>query len=197
MCIDKISEEFAMDQWDKKRNVMQRYDLTAHLYDMRYAEEQTAKIEAAVKSINLEKHNLVLDVGCGTGLLSDYVANKARMVVGLDISRKILFQAREHAKKFPNVHLICADADTMPLKENIFDYAFAVTLIQNMPNPLENLNEVKRVTKETAVIVVTGLKKKFSLEVFEELLRNAGLNMFALKNENLRCHVAVCTKLLY
>ena len=186
-----------MDQWDKKRNVMQRYDLTAHLYDMRYAEEQTAKIEAAMKSINLEKHNLVLDVGCGTGLLFGYVANKARMVVGLDISRKILFQAREHAKKFSNVHLICADADSVPLKENIFDYAFAVTLIQNMPNPLENLNELKRVTKETAVIVVTGLKKKFSLEVFEELLRNAGLTMFALKNENLRCHVAVCTKLLH
>jgi len=192
MCIDKISEEFAMDQWDKKRNVMQRYDLTAHLYDMRYAEEQTAKIEAAMKNINLEKHNSVLDVGCGTGLLFGYVANKARIIVGLDISRKILSQAREHAKKFPNVHLICADADNMPLKENIFDHAFAVTLIQNMPNPLKTLNKVKRATKKTAVIVVTGLKKKFSLEVFEELLRNAGLDIFALKNENLRCHVAVC-----
>jgi len=186
-----------MKEWDKKRDVMQSYDSTAHLYDMRYAEEQTAKIEAAMKSINLEKHNSVLDVGCGTGLLFSYVANKARMVVGLDISRKILFQARAKAKKFPNVHLICADADNMPLKKVIFDYAFAVTLIQNMPNPPESLNEVERVTRENAFIVITGLKNKFSLEVFEELLKKAGLDLFALMNENLKCHVALCTKILY
>jgi ubiquinone/menaquinone biosynthesis C-methylase UbiE len=197
MCIDKISEEFAMSQWDKKRDVMQRYDSTAHLYDMQYAEEQTAKVEAAMKSVNLEKHNLVLDAGCGTGLLFGCVANKAKTIVGLDVSRKILFQAKEQAKNFPNMHLIWADADNMPLKENVFDYAFAVTLIQNMPNPLKTLSEVKRVTKENAVVVVTGLKKKFSLEVFEELLRNAGLNTAVLKNENLNAHVAVCTKVLH
>jgi len=184
-----------MDQCDRKRNVMIRYDLTAHLYDMRYAEEQTAKIEAAMKNINLEKHISVLDVGCGTGLLFGYVANRARMVVGLDISRKILCAARERAKRFPNVHLICADADNIPLKENVFDYAFAVTLIQNMPNPLRTLNEIRRVTRKNAVVVTTGLKKKFTLEAFEELLRNAGLDILALENENLKCHVAVCPRL--
>ena len=186
-----------MKEWEKKRDVMQSYDSTAHLYDMRYAGEQTAKIEAAMKSINLEKHNLILDVGCGTGLLFSYVASKARMFIGLDISRKILSQANVKAEKFQNVHLICADADNMPLKENIFDYAFAVTLIQNMPNPLRTLNEVKRVTRGNAVIVITGLKKKFSLEVFEKLLKKAGLNLSDLLNENLKCHVAVCTKILH
>jgi len=186
-----------MKGWEKKRDVMQSYDSTAHLYDMRYDGEQIAKIEAAMKSINLERHNLVLDVGCGTGLLFGYVASKAGMVVGLDISRKILFQAKGKAKKLENVHLICADADNMPLKEGIFDCAFVVTLVQNMPNPLESLNEVKRVTRENAVIVITGLKKKFPLEVFEELLKKADLNLSAMMNENLKCHVAVCTKFLH
>jgi hypothetical protein len=35
-----------MGSWLKKRRVMQRYDLTAEIYEMRYVEEQTAKIEA-------------------------------------------------------------------------------------------------------------------------------------------------------
>ncbi len=185
-----------MKGWEKKRDVMQSYDSTAHLYDMRYAGEQIAKIEAAMKSVNLERHNLVLDVGCGTGLLFSYVANKVRMVVGLDISRKILFQAKAKAKKFQNVHIICADADNMPLNENIFDYAFAVTLIQNLPNPPKSLNEVKRVTRENAIIVITGLKKRFSIEVFEKLLKKADLIFSAVIDENLKCHVAVCTKIL-
>ncbi len=186
-----------MKEWDKKRDVMQRYDLTAHIYDMRYAEEQTAKIEAAMKKINTEKNSSILDIGCGTGLLFDYVANKSKTVVGLDISRKILLQARKNAKKFPNVHLIWADADNVPLRKGAFNHVFAVTLIQNMPNPDKTLNEIKRIAKEDAVMVVTGLKKKFSLEIFQKLLRNAGLNINALKNESLKCHVAVCTSFLH
>lgn len=186
-----------MSEWDKKRNVMQRYDLTAHIYDMRYAEEQTAKIEAAMENISVERESTVLDVGCGTGLLLNYVANKAGAIVGLDISRKILLQARERGKNFSNVHLILADADNMPLKEGIFSLLFAVTLIQNMPNPFKVLNEVKRVTKENAIMVITGLKKKFYIEVFKKLLQNAGLNVIILKNEGLKCYVAVCTEFLH
>jgi len=186
-----------MSEWDKKRDVMHRYDLTAHIYDMRYAEEQTAKIEAVMESISMEKEGLVLDVGCGTGLLFEYVACKAEAIVGLDISRKIVLQAKKHAKKFPNVHLILADADNMPLKEDVFSHVFALTLIQNTPNPLKTLNEIKRVTKGNAVIVITGLKKKFPIKAFKRLLHDTGLDVIALKNESLKSHVAVCTKFLH
>jgi len=183
-----------MSEWDKKRDVMQRYDLTAHIYDMRYAEEQTAKIEAVMESISMEKEGLVLDVGCGTGLLFNYVANKAEAIAGLDISREILVKAKKRAKEFLNVHLILADSDNVPLKEDVFVYVFALTLIQNTPNPFKTLNEIKRVSKENAVIVVTGLKKKFPVKAFKRLLHDAGLDIIALKNESLKSHVAVCSK---
>jgi len=173
---------------------MQRYDLTAHIYDMQYAEEQAAKIEVAMKSVGMEKYGLVLDVGCGTGLLFSYVAEKAEVTVGIDISRKILLQAKRRTENFPNVCLIWADADYMPLKENTFSHVFAITLIQNTPNPVKTLNEIRRVAREDAVIVVTGLKKTFTLEGFEELLQEAALHIVVLQDEGLQCYVAVCTK---
>lgn len=185
-----------MNEWDKKRDAMQHYDLTANIYDMQYAEEQEAKIEAAVKGLNIEKHGLVLDAGCGTGLLFNHVADKADGVVGLDISREILLQAKKRAKKFQNVNLILADADHMPLIDNSFSHVFAITLVQNMPDPVKTLNEVKRVAKTDAVIVVTGLKKKFTVEIFEELLRKVGLKALEIRNGNLKCHVAICIKIL-
>ena len=40
-----------MNGWLKKRRVMRRYDLTAEMYDMRYAEEQAAKIRAGLKHV--------------------------------------------------------------------------------------------------------------------------------------------------
>ena len=194
---DKISEGFGMSEWDKKRDVMHRYNLTAHIYDVRYAEEQTAKIEAIMESISMEKEGSVLDVGCGTGLLFNYIASKTKMIVGLDISRETLLQAKKRARKFANVHLILADSDNVPLKKDVFSHVFALTLIQNAPNPFKTLNEIKRVSKENAVIVVTGLKKKFPIKAFKRLLHDAGLKVIPLKNESLNCHVAVCTKFLH
>jgi phosphatidylethanolamine/phosphatidyl-N-methylethanolamine N-methyltransferase len=184
-----------MSERNKKRRIMRRYDSAPHIYDMRYAEEQTAKIEAALQCVNVKKHDMVLDVGCGTGLLFDYVATKAETIVGVDISRKTLLQAKKRSGKFSNVHLIWADADGLPLKDDVFSRVFAVTLIQNIPNPIKTLDEVKRVTKKNAVIVVTGLKKKFSHEIFERLLRKIGLNVIEMEDGNLKCYVAICSKL--
>jgi ubiquinone/menaquinone biosynthesis C-methylase UbiE len=172
---------------------MQRYDLTAHIYDMRYAEEQAAKIEAALKNLNIEKHSIILDAGCGTGILFDYVANKAETTVGVDISRQILIQAKKSAKKFSDAHLILADADNMPFKEKMFSHVFGITVIQNMPNPAKTLKEIRRVAKDDAVIVITGMKKAFDKDGFEELLRNVGFKIATLMDEGLKCYVAVCT----
>jgi ubiquinone/menaquinone biosynthesis C-methylase UbiE len=181
-----------MSEWKSKREVKQRYDSTAHIYDRRYSEEQTAKIEAALEHVNLQKRGLVLDAGCGTGLLFNHFANKAESLVGLDISRKMLLQAKNRERHLSDAHLIWGEADNMPLKEDAFDYVFAITLIQNTPSPIETLNEIKRVAKRDAVMVITGLKKKFTLKDFETLLHDAGLSVIALQSENLNCHVAVC-----
>jgi ubiquinone/menaquinone biosynthesis C-methylase UbiE len=183
-----------MSEWNKKLRIMRRYDLTAHIYDMRYSEEQTAKIHAALESVSIKKHSIILDAGCGTGLLFNHIAEKAETIVGLDISRKILLQAKEHSRKFANVHLIWADADSLPFNDEVFSNVFAITLIQNMPNPAKTLKEVERVTRNDEIIVVTGLKRKFSLKGFVRLLRKTGLSMIEIKNENLKCYVAICSK---
>lgn len=180
-----------MNAWDKKRSVMSRYNLTANMYDMRYAEEQTAKIKAALETIVLEKGSTVLDVGCGTGILFNHVADKAETVVGIDFSKQNLLQAKKHAESYQNVNLILADADSMPLKEKTFTHIFGMTLIQNMPNPAKTLSEIKRVANKDGTIIVTGMKKAFNLEGFKKLLRKIGFEVVLLKHEGLQCYVAI------
>lgn len=171
---------------------MQRYDVTAQIYDLRYAEEQTAKIKAALKHLKA-KGCVVLDAGCGTGILFNHVAGKARMTVGLDFSKRTLLKAMERAKNHAGVNLVRADADNMPLRDKVFDMVFAMTLIQNAPGPTETLKEIRRVAKDNALIVITGLKRVFSRSTLEHLLKNSGLNIVAMENEGLMCYVAVCT----
>lgn len=194
--LHKTSERIGMDEWSQKLDAMQHYDLTAKTYDLQYAEEQKAKIEAALENVKVAYNSLILDVGCGTGLLFEYVAGKAETVVGLDISRGLLEQARKRAVKFGNVHLVLADADHAPFKNEVFSHLFAVTLLQNMPTPEKTLAEIKRVAKREALIIVTGLKKKFSMKAFEGLLRKLDLNIIETRGDNdaLKCYVAVCVK---
>ncbi|MEM3090514.1 MAG: methyltransferase domain-containing protein [Candidatus Bathyarchaeia archaeon] len=185
-----------MSEWKLKRGSMRLYNLTAKSYDEQYAEEQRAKIENALKSLKIDDHSLILDCGCGTGLLFEYVAKKADIVIGLDISKNILAEAKRRAKAFGNVGLVLADADYPPFKDDVFSHVFAVTLLQNMPDPHRTLAEICRVAEENAYIVVTGLKKKFSLKVFKSLLLKLGLNVIEISNGNdsLKCYVATCKK---
>jgi len=186
-----------MDRWGKKRRIMRCYDVTARIYDMRYAEEQTAKIKAALKNMKLTKRNYALDVGCGTGILFNYVADRVNNIVGLDISKKMLAKARDNAHNSQNICLVAADADNMPFRDSSFERVFAFTLIQNMPSPVRTLKEIERVAAQNALFVITGMKKSFSKEDFKKLLDNAGLRIVDLEEEDLKCYVAVCIRIFH
>jgi len=183
-------------KWNKKLEVMRHYDRSAPVYDAQYAEEQNAKIKALLNNLNINKNSLILDVGCGTGLLFEHIGKQAKRLIGLDISSKILKEAKKRVKLFPKVVIIRADADYAPFPNEIFDAVFAITIIQNIPNPILTLYEMKRISKKDAAIAVTGLKKEFSQEKFIGLLKEAGLEISIMKiNDCLKGYVAICKKL--
>jgi len=186
-----------MTEWRKKRQTKRHYNHSATVYDAQYYEEQETKIKTALAEFNLKKENLILDAGCGTGLLFPHIAERVKLIVGVDISPCILKEAKKRVKKYSNTTVIIADTDYTPFSNDTFDAVFAVTLLQNMPKPKQTLNEMKRVTKQNTIIVVTGLKKAFSRKEFTQLLREAGLKIKVLKlNENLKEYIAICTKIL-
>ncbi len=184
-----------MSKWNHKRDVMRDYDVTAQMYDMRYSEEQEAKYKETFASLEVADHNVVLDVGCGSGLLFGHVASRTEMMVGVDISRNLLLKAKERAKEHVQAHVVQADADYLPFKDEAFSLVFAFTVLQNMPYPLETLQEIERASKSNAFIVITGLKKIFSLVKFADMLEIAGLIVFSfLDAAPLKCYIAVTVK---
>ena len=89
--------------------------------------------------------------------------------------------------------LFCRLTLTTCLLENaFFDAVFAFTVLQNMPEPSETLNQLKLVAKPGGKVVVTGLKKAFSLNAFMDVLEGSGLCMVSFVDmEDLKCYVAV------
>jgi len=184
-----------MTEWKQKRQHMHYYNRTANLYKLRYTEEQNLKIKAAVENLEFPKQGSILDLGCGTGLLLPRIQEMAKNIVGLDISKDMLGEVKHSMKRSVNVHLVLGDADNTPFRNNYFDAVFAITLLQNMPNPQHTLKEVKRVTKPNASMIVTALKKRFTENSFLKLLKEANLKHKLLETDpNLKCHIAICEK---
>lgn len=182
-----------MSEWNRKRKVMRRYDHSASVYDVQYTDEQEAKIKAALNELKLKQSSSVLDLGCGSGLLFPHIAIDVGLLVGLDFSSKILKLAKKRARKYSNIAVLRADADLLPFQDRTFNTIFAMTLLQNTPNPLYSLREIQRVAQSKAAVIVTGLRKEFSQEKFVHLLKRARLEILALKAESqLKGHVAIC-----
>ena len=184
-----------MAEWNKKREVMRHYNSLVPVYDAQYGEEQDAKMKVALSSTTLKKDSLVLDAGCGTGLLLKHLGRSVKLLVGLDMSSRILKEAKKRVKQLPTIAVVRADADFTPFQHNVFDATFAITLLQNVPDPLVTLREMKRVSKDRAFFVISGLKKRFSREAFVKLLQRAGLEVSVMESSGeLKGHVAVCWK---
>lgn len=193
--IHKSSEGLLVNRWKQKQSVQRRYNITAKTYDQRYCNEQTVKYRAALDNITISKDAALLDVGCSTGLFFSHIANKAGLLVGLDLSRELLLQANKRAKHYKNVFLVLGDADNLPFIDQFFNSVFIFTVLQNMPTPSTTLNEISRATKPDAHIVVTALKRAIPLETFSKLLKKAKLSTITLKGDDaLQCYVVISIK---
>jgi ubiquinone/menaquinone biosynthesis C-methylase UbiE len=172
--------------------VTNRYNTTAESYDEQYAQEQAAKYRAAQKVLEPTCYSTVLDVGCGSGLFFPCIADKVQLVVGVDISRNLLFKAKTRAKPFYNVHIVQADADYLPFKTAAFDVVFSFTMLQNMPTPKKTILEFKRQITVDGKLVVTGLRKVFDLIAFLNLFETSGLRLFEfIDDPDLHCYIAI------
>ena len=183
-------KEPQLASWKDKRKVMQQYNATAKGYNELHGEEQNAKYHVTLKNVDVASCT-ILDFGCGSGLFFKEVANKAKLVVGVDISRNLLLLAKDQARGLDNVSVVQCDADHLPFFDGFFDMVFAFTVLQNMPQPSITLMELRRVAKEKSKVVITALKKAFELPLFLDLLEAAGFRVVSfVDDEALKCYVS-------
>ncbi len=97
----------------------------------------------------IERARRVLEVGCGTGaVLAEVPGPAARF--GLDLEPARLAEARIHA---PGARLLCADAHALPFPDRAFDVTFCHFLLLWTRDPLQVLQEMKRVTRPGGAVL--------------------------------------------
>jgi ubiquinone/menaquinone biosynthesis C-methylase UbiE len=97
---------------------------------------------------NIEKAVKILEVGCGAGLSTRYIAKKYDVeIVGVDISEKMIDKAKKRNKGLENAEFLVADAQKLPFEDDTFDIVFTESVVSVVPNQLKAIKEFKRVVK--------------------------------------------------
>jgi ubiquinone/menaquinone biosynthesis C-methylase UbiE len=117
------------------------------------APERVARLEIErVVSLCLEAANLnnMLDVGVGSGLFAEAFAQNGLKVAGVDVNPEMIAAAQQYV---PEGDFREADAEALPFPENSFDLVFFGLLLHESDEPLQVLQEARRVARQRVCIL--------------------------------------------
>lgn len=164
----------------KKKSIIDRYNSTANFYDERYKTIQEEKYKISLINYTL-KEKTILDCGCGTGLLGEYILNSKNEkeifnsnFVAVDLSLNMLLKFKQKLLKLKNkecISLILADIENLPFRDKKFNFIFSFTSFQNLPQYFKGILEVLRVCSVAGDLILTVLRKKLDLDNLMDFLK--------------------------
>jgi len=99
----------------------------------------------------------ILEVGCGTGQMSLFLAGADRLIVGADFQRASLALGRAAAARFgvEGVHFVETDLRAPGLRAGAFDVVLALGVLHHTPDPRFAFRAIARLVRPGGVVVVT------------------------------------------
>ncbi|WP_161598789.1 class I SAM-dependent methyltransferase [Geobacter sulfurreducens] len=114
-------------------------------------------INNALISSNAKFNSKVLDIPCGTGRLSIYLASQGYNVIGVDISDSMVevsrIKANNHIFK-DKLEFLVSDATSLPFEESSFDCVVSLRLFGHVPPDIRTkmLTEFSRVSRGPLIL---------------------------------------------
>jgi len=103
----------------------------------------------------------IVEVGCGTGQMSLYLAQGERQVIGADLTRASLLLAADAAQRFgiKGISFVETDLATSALRPGSFDLVYCSGVLHHTPNPRASFAHIARLARPGGMIVL-GLYNK-------------------------------------
>ena len=162
------------------------YEKLAVVYDLVFGPTLHPGRLEAIKKMNIQPGDSVLEVGVGTGInLPLYPSSCA--ITGIDLSTPMLDRARERIfdKVLRNSRVVEMDAAAMTFPDESFDIVYAPYLISVVPDPVKVAQEMRRVCRRGGRIVILNHFKS----------QNAVLSRFDTAISALTVHIGFKTDL--
>lgn len=115
--------------------------------------------EAAVSQLEIRPGTRVLDLGCGSGVVSRLLVERfaAGQVVGLDLNPAYAAAARSLAaeRRIPRLTFLAGDARQLPFPDDTFDVLWAAFVVEYLAADIPSvLAELARVVRPGGIVAV-------------------------------------------
>ncbi len=148
---------------DTKEIIKQNWDNSSLNYDqcpghgIQSEKEKNAWKSILTQAVGNDTLN-VIDVGCGTGVISLLLSEMGHNVTGIDLSEGMLTKAKEKASGLHlTVDFTIGDAENPLFSDESFDIVINRHLLWTLPHPEKAIKEWKRILKPGGkVIIIDG-----------------------------------------
>lgn len=131
-----------------------------------YAEYQR-HINSYIFASKFIENKVVLDIACGSGTGTTYLAGKgAKAVVGADVSQEALRDAKRYDKARKRVEFILSDAEALPFASNSLDVIVSLETIEHLTHLGRFLAECGRVLGKKGIFICSTPNKKVYSPLF-------------------------------
>ncbi|HLC10415.1 MAG TPA: class I SAM-dependent methyltransferase [Candidatus Bathyarchaeia archaeon] len=141
------------------RKVRDYFELVSPQWDVMrknlYGEEVR---EAVLNAVHVSASDTVLDVGSGTGFLTEAVAKIAAKIIALDFSRGMSEEAIAKMGE-GNVEFRIGNVESMPLQDSSVDVVIGNMVLHHCPHPEIAISEISRVLKPRGRIAISDLQE--------------------------------------
>jgi len=131
------------------------YTTYAGFYDQVFGKVFQEGRESAIRNLNVQPGEHVLEVGVGTGIALPMYPSHCR-IVGIDLSEGMLAKAKERAEtlQLSHVQLQIMDAGAMEFDDDSFDTVVAAYVVTAVPDYRKVVNEMIRVCRPGGRIIM-------------------------------------------
>jgi len=138
----------------------QYFDKVAPLWDkMRRGFFPERVREKAILLANVQPGKIAVDIGAGTGFITEELLKKGLKVIAIDQSEAMIREMKKRFKDKSAIDYRIGKAKNLPVKDGYADYAFANMFLHHVENPLAAIKEMFRILKPSGTLVITDLDK--------------------------------------
>jgi ubiquinone/menaquinone biosynthesis C-methylase UbiE len=144
------------------------FDKEADIYDSWYKTKtgnliDQLETDLAIELLQPKPGSKVLDIGCGTGNYSIKLAQAGCKVVAIDVSQNMLDIAKKKTTELNlEIDFRLGKSENLVFPDNSFDAVVSVTAVEFFENVQKSFDEMFRVAKKGASIVVGTINKESS-----------------------------------
>lgn len=116
-----------------------------------------------LKKFDISSSQKIVEIGCGGGIFSEYIASHGYNILGVDISEKSINVAQEHAR-MNNVQIDyqVASVYELPFENESFDVVMSSDFLEHLEDLVKAISEMSRILKKGGLFIFDTISRNES-----------------------------------